>query len=76
MPMDFPDLRSLKITAKIHGFRRVGLQETEADFREALADHVHPKDTIESYEIRTGKGWDKWTDAEKKDILNRQGFNI
>lgn len=76
MPMDFPDMKSLELAAKIHGFRYLMEGETEAEYREHLADHVQPRDTIESYEIRTGKGWDQWTDAEKHDLILRQGFNL
>ena len=71
MPMDFPDLRSLKFTAKIHKFRPILNGETEEQYREALANHVMNIDRVESAEIRYSIGWDKWTDQQKKEELNR-----
>lgn len=74
MPMDFPDMDHLKRTAEVHGFRQpyvtkpgdpVDITESEAEFREALADHVQPIDSIESGEIRFKVGWDRWTDEQK-----------
>lgn len=61
MPMDFPDMRSLKSCAKVHKFRQPQEDESENEYRAALADHVKPIDQIESMEIRTGRGWDKWS---------------
>lgn len=69
MPMSFPDIRSLEMAAKIHGFRAPLKGESEADFREALADHVKPIDIIESMEIRTSRGWDEWTDNDKQRLF-------
>lgn len=69
MPMDFPDMNSLKRTAEVHKFRQPKLDESEKDFREALADHVKPRDMIESFEIRFGVGWDKWNDEQKQQSL-------
>lgn len=69
MPMDFPDLVSLKLAATVHKFRYPRDNETEQDYRQALADHVRPLDLIESHEIRTGKGCDKWTPTEKFELL-------
>ena len=59
MPMDFPDMQSLKMAAEIHKFRQPAEGETEVQYRRALADHVRPIDFIESEEIRNGVGWDK-----------------
>lgn len=72
--MDFPDLNSLKGAAKVHQFREINEDESEDDYREALADHVRPRDQIESDEIRYKVGWDRWTEAQKKDSLLRGGF--
>lgn len=58
MPMSFPDMNSLRRAAMTWRFREDNEGESEADYREALADHVLSKDYIESFEIRTGKGWD------------------
>jgi len=69
MPMNFPDYESLRAVAKTHKFRSPAREEPEEQYREALADHVKPIDFIESGEIRTGKGWDQWTDAEKALVM-------
>jgi hypothetical protein len=74
MPMSFPDLQSLEEAAVVWKFRARREGETEAEYRQALADHVQPKDFIESQEIRTGKGWDVWGDAENLDMLYRRGW--
>lgn len=71
MPMNFPDMNSLKHAAKVWKFREPKPKETIDDYREQLADHVQPKGLIESMEIRTGKGWDKFTEAENFDMLKR-----
>ena len=76
MPMDFPDLKSLELAAKVWKFRAPNVGESEDDFRVALADFVSDKDFIESQEIRHKSGWDKWTDTHKKDTLRRRGFNF
>lgn len=68
--MDFPD-ESLAQTAELHRFRQQGKEETIESFRSALADHVKSIDFIESMEIRTGKGWDKFSELENMDMLNR-----
>ena len=76
MPMDFPDMRSLKMAAKVHKFREPDLEETEEDYREALANHVGPRDRIEAEEIRNRVGWDKFTDEQNKNMLRRDGFLV
>jgi hypothetical protein len=70
MPMSFPDMRSLKQAARVHKFREPNENESEAEFRSALVAHVKPIDMIESYEIKFGVGWDRFTDEQ-----NRQMFN-
>ncbi len=74
MPMDFPNLKSLKIAAGIHKFRPMLDREAEESYREALAGHVAPIDFIESEEIRNKTGWDQWTDDQRKDMLRRSGM--
>lgn len=59
MPMSFPDFDSLKARAAQRGFRQPNENETEAEFRTALADFMVNVDRVESAEIRTGKGWDE-----------------
>ena len=71
MPMDFPDMASLEQAAEAHGFRKPGSDETEPQYRSALADHVAPLDFIESQEIRNGIGWDKWDEQQNIDMLAR-----
>ena len=71
MPMDFPDMKSLKSAADVHRFRQPNDGESEDDFRAALADHVQPIDLIESLEIRNKVGWNQFTDAQNRDMLKR-----
>ena len=76
MPMSFPDMTSLHFAAKVHKFRKPTTEETEEEYRGALADHVAPRDFIESEEIRSKKGWDQWSENENKDVLRRAGMNV
>ena len=76
MPMDFPDMNSLKECAKCHKFRQPNSGETEDQYRAALADHVQPRDFVESLEIRNRVGWDKFSSAQNKDMLKRKGFVV
>lgn len=39
MPMDFPDTKSLKKAAEDHKFRQCEAEETEEQYREALAKY-------------------------------------
>lgn len=71
MPMDFPDMQSLIQAAEVWKFRAPNKDESEAGYRKALADHVEPKDLVESQEIRTGKGWDQFSDGENLDMIRR-----
>ena len=68
MPMNFPD-SALAGTAERHRFRALRMDEHILEYRAALADHVQGIDIIESMEIRTGKGWDKWNDSEKAEMI-------
>lgn len=76
MPMDFETHEKVVEHAEMTGFRQLKEGESEVDYRKAYADHHHSADPIEAHEIRTGKGWDKWNDEEKKDALKRRGFPI
>lgn len=76
MPMDFPDMKSLARCAEAWRFRQPEDGESEDDYRSALADFVAPKDFIESQEIRNKVGWDRWSDAQNKDMLRRSGFRV
>jgi hypothetical protein len=64
-------MSSLCRAAKVHQFRQPNPDEAEKDFRVALADHVKPRDVIESEEIRYGVGWDQWNDDQKRSMLKR-----
>ncbi len=76
MPMDFPDLRSLKNCAQVHGFRKINELESEEDYREALAVHVEPRDFLEAQEIRAKVGWDQWTESQNRDMFGGRGMKI
>jgi hypothetical protein len=76
MPMNFPDMKSLKEAAKVHHFRVPKEGETEQEYRTALADHVAPRDFVESCEIRNKVGWDKFSGDQNRDMLRRRGFGI
>ena len=76
MPMNFPDLDSLKRTAKRWKFRELDQNESEEDYRVALADFVESKDVIESQEIRHKVGWDQWNKAQEVDMLIRLMLKI
>ena len=71
MPMSFPTITHVKRAAKMHNFREMLPDESEGEYRAAVADHVQAIDSIEGHEIRTGKGWDKWSDVEIRDMLRR-----
>jgi len=70
--MDFPDMESLKFSAKVHKFREPKKDEPEDVYREALADHVSKIDFIESQEIRHKVGWDKFDDTQQTDTVLRR----
>ena len=73
MPLDFNSLQKLLNHAEMIGFRPIGEEETMAEYRKEYAKHREQDtkypDPVEAHEIRTGKGWDKWTDAEFDDFL-------
>jgi len=73
MPMDFPDMDSLKFCAQGHKFRQPREGESEAQYRMALAYHVQPIDPVESCEIRNKVGWDKFSELQNLDMLSRAG---
>lgn len=82
MPMNFPDsdgfpqLGSLINAAEVHHFRNPNENESQDDYRVALADHVASIDFIESEEIRNKVGWDKWSDDQNRAMLRRRGPNV
>jgi len=72
--MDFPDMRSLKRCAKCWEFRQPLEDEDEAEYREALADYVQPRDFVEACEIRNKVGWDRFSESQGQDMLKRSGL--
>lgn len=76
MPMDFPDMNSLKHAAKMWKFRAPNDGEQESSYRTALADFVEERDYVESLEIRNKVGWDRFSEDQNKDMLRRKGFTI
>jgi hypothetical protein len=74
MPMSFPDMKSLQRAAQVWKFRGPEHGESEDAFREALADFVQVKDSVEAMEIRTGKGWDSWDKSQEQDAMRRAAF--
>lgn len=73
MPMSFPDMESLKRRAEIRMFRNPIDGETEAEFRDALADHVKKTDVVEAHEIRSSKPWDDWDDFDHSEFVRNTG---
>jgi len=71
MPMNFPNMKALKSAARVHELREPFEDETAQHYREELANHVQSIDLVESMEIRTGSGWDKFSDQENGELLAR-----
>jgi len=76
MPMDFPDLNSLKREAEMFKFRKPNDGETESEYRTAVADHVAKFDFIESEEVRNGCGWDRFSKDQNIAMLRRSGIDF
>lgn len=74
MPRDFPDIHSLERAAAMWRFRPRNKGEFEFAYRQALADYVQPQDLVESMEIRTGHGWNKFSKDENLDMLQRSAM--
>lgn len=51
---------NLKDVAYVHKFRDKNENETEKEYRLALAKHVWITDRIKAHEIRICKGWREW----------------
>ena len=69
MPMTFTDDRLLSRGERL--FRKIKEGEPIADYRAAFADFMEPQDFVKAMEIRTGRGWDKWTDDDVLEALRR-----
>jgi hypothetical protein len=74
--MSFPDMKSLQQCAECNEFRQPNEGETEDEYRAALANHVQPRDYIESLEIRNKVGWDEFSPDQNRDMLRRRGFDV
>lgn len=70
MPMTYDTLDTLLHAAECYEFREILLSETQDEYRNALADHVHTVSPIAGHEIRTGRGWDEWSQEDKEAFLN------
>lgn len=66
MPMDFPDLKSLRNS--YDDPKRVPYKagESEDAYRERCAVYMETvwNDPVEAQEVRSGKGWDRWSDKD------------
>lgn len=71
MPMDFPDMKSLVNHARVWKFRNPNENETEEEYREALAQFVEKVDFLEGQEIRNKVGWDRFSDKQNIDMVHR-----
>ena len=69
MPVNFPDLNSLKRRAEMWNFRMPNEGESIEEYRKVLHVHVKPKDLIESFEILFGIGWDNWSSEQKRQAM-------
>jgi hypothetical protein len=76
MPMDFPDMDSLKRCAECHEFRPPNKDETEEHYRLELANHVQSRDFVESLEIRNKVGWDRFSPDQITNALHRRGLEV
>ena len=75
MPMDFPDLASLRRSFDHPKALPYHEDEPEAAYRERCAVWSEQRwgDYVQAREIRSGKGWDKDDPAEwLQDILKRR----
>ena len=74
MPMNCPTLDSLR--KSFDGEHGVPYREgeTEAEYRERCAvwSETHWNDHVQAQEIRTGKGWDRWSGEEMKGLLRQR----
>jgi hypothetical protein len=64
-----PTARTLRQLAATYHVPREQ-DETEAAYRDRLANHVRQSDPIEAAEILIGKPWDQWTEPDKVLVAN------
>ena len=73
MPMDFPDLKTLRNHYDRPDAVPYKDGESEDVYRERCAVYMETvwKDPVEANEIRTKKGWDQWDDKEAEVAIQR-----
>lgn len=78
MPMDFPDLAALRAAFDHPTLVSYRAGESETDYRERCAvwSEIEWNDRGQAHEIRTGKGWDQWSQDDNIAFLNRLGLNF
>ncbi len=67
MPMTFDSFESVQPLAKYLKLREPLPNESLEDYRNFVADH--DPDKVEAMELRSGRGWDKFTEKDKRDLL-------
>lgn len=67
--MNYPNLAQ---AAEIYGFRKQNLDESEADYRAAMANHVVAIDPTGAMEIKLNKPHDDFTEDELLTLLALQ----
>lgn len=74
MPIDFPDLEALRRSFDHPTMLPYRDGETEIEYRERCAVWSEEKwnDHIQAHEIRTRKGWDKWSQGQQMELLKRK----
>jgi hypothetical protein len=74
MPVTFTDERLLSFGARLYREKRP--DETIEAYRSFIADSHQKVDPIEAHEIRTGKGWNKWSDPEFGELVAKSPDKI
>lgn len=69
MPMNFPDMQSLKDRATQRMFRQPNENETEQEYRAAFSEFMMSRDVVEACEIRNSTGWDTWSPMQCHDAV-------
>ncbi len=67
MPRTFDSFERVQMVARFLSLREPLQNETLEDYRCFVADR--DPDKVEAMELRTGRGWDKFTEKDKTDLL-------
>jgi len=70
MPDAFKD-ETIRQLAEVMKYRSIGENESPTEYRAAIADLHQKFDPLEAHEIRTGKRWREWDNAEFDDLVKR-----